>query len=374
MALRGWVTLPGASAAMLLAYVIAGAPSGRAADAPGWDPKAAARYLDGRESEWQAWDRPQKDRGTLCVSCHTQATYAFARPVLRRMLGETEMPVPERLMLASIQKRIKLWPAMQPFYSDISSGAGKEVEAHNAEAVLNAWMLESYDQGAATLSDPARAAFDNAWALQSKDGPDAGSWVWQNFNLAPWEGPESRYHWAALMAVAVGRAPGDYRHDSKIAPNLALLTSYLRSHYEKEVRLNKIVALWASKWFPEVVAPNQREDLLKTLRGLQQPDGGWSDTDLGPWTRRDTSQAKPGSDGYATAIIVLVLQEIGETPASDPSLARGLDWLVTHQDKASGAWVAWSVNKDRDPKSMDGRFMSDAATAYAVLALTEAGR
>ena len=66
-------------------------------------------------------------------------------------------------------------------------------------------------------------AFDNAWALQSKTGPDAGAWVWQNFDYTPWESKESQYHWAALMALAVAGAPDHYAGDPKIAANLDLL-------------------------------------------------------------------------------------------------------------------------------------------------------
>jgi hypothetical protein len=345
-----------------------------AAPAPAtWDRAAAARYLDARQVWWQAWDRTQKDHGTYCISCHTQAMYALARPALRQDLAEPAAAGAERAMIDSVEKRVHLWSQsttsqVLPFYDDEKYGKGKEIESRNAESVLNAVILSSYDQRQGHLSPTARLAFDNAWALQSPTGPDAGAWVWQNFNYTPWESPESQYHWAALFALTVARTPDHYRDDPAIALHLALLTGYLSSHYAAQPLLNKIIALWASRSYPSLLTADQRRDLIASLLRLQHADGGWSASDLGDWERRDKTPLEYRPDGYATGLIVLVLEE-SSTPQADAPIARGRSWLIANQDKTTGAWTAWSLNKNRDLDSPIGKFMSDAATSYAVLAL-----
>jgi mono/diheme cytochrome c family protein len=335
----------------------------------GWDRQAAARYLDSREDWWQGWDHAKKDHGTMCISCHTQAPYGLARPALRSELGEQGPSAQEQVMLASIDKRVRGWKDMQPFYSDALSGAGKEVESRNAEAVLNALILSNYDTHQGHLSEATRMAFDNAWALQSQTGPATGAWIWQNFQYTPWESPESEYHGAALMAVAVGKAPDRYKNDPKIAANLASLSKYLRDKYNNQPLVNKLVTFWASARIPGLMTKDERTKLLADLATRQQQDGGWSLTDLGTWQRRDKTPLETRSDGYATGLVVLALEESAAKREENPQVVRGIQWLIANQDRTTGAWPAWSLNKNRDPKTPVGQFMSDAATSYAVLAL-----
>src|ERR1039458_9894126 len=74
----------GTSGSFLSNPVLAASDNPTAAAPVGWDRQAPERYLDSREVWWQSWDRAQKDHGTYCISCHTQASYGLARPVLRQ--------------------------------------------------------------------------------------------------------------------------------------------------------------------------------------------------------------------------------------------------------------------------------------------------
>jgi hypothetical protein len=343
------------------------ADAAKTAAAGAWDKAAAARYLDSREVWWQDWPHAQKDHGTVCVSCHTQVPYALARPALRGELNEQKVSDPERAMLDSIIKRVNLGNDAETFYSDAANGPGKTHEARTAESVNNVTILASYDAASGHLQPVTRKAFDAMWALQEQTGPTAGAWIWQDFHFSPWEAPESEYYGAVMAAYSTAIAPDDYRDDAKIQHNLTLLRGYLQREYTAQPLINRILLLWASSKMPGLISANEKAALTEEILHKQQADGGWCLTTLGTWKRHDNTPFETRSDGYATGLAVLALEATGQRDNKD--VKRGLNWILANQSKTEGLWPAWSVNLQRDPNSGVGKFMSDAATGFSVLAL-----
>ena len=77
-------------------------------------------------------------------------------------------------------------------------------------------------------------------------------------------------------------------------------------------------------------------DLVDRLLDKQRDDGGWSLPSLGTWMRSDGTRQETESDGYATALILHVLQTAG-VPKDDVKIAKGLAWLERNQ-ATTGAW------------------------------------
>lgn len=351
-------------ALVLLTYSSVHAASRPEASAPSWNRKAAAHYLDSREIYWPTWSHAQRKQGTFCVSCHTQLSYAYVRPALRLDLNEDNLNPPEQALLANIHKRLQLWNSLPPDYTDACTGTAKSAQARSTEAILNALILLRYDQR--HLSTDSRAALSNLWALQQKTGPDVGSWNWLDLGLAPWATPNARYFAAAMVAQAVSSAPDNYAKSPDAVGSLAALRVYLTTHAAQQPLFNRTVVLWASATMPDLFTPQQRKQLIREIYNHQNLDGGWSLANLGPWKRQDKTPEPTASDGYATGLAVLALEE---NKAHGSYLAQGIHWLETHQDPATGAWPAQSINQNRDPNTNIGQLMTDASTAFAALAL-----
>jgi squalene-hopene/tetraprenyl-beta-curcumene cyclase len=350
-----------------------------------WSPQTAAAYLDQRQGWWEGWPRAARDHGTVCVSCHTAVPYALVRPELRATLREPDTTVIERRLVADVVTRVRSWSEVQPFYGDSTiAGREKARESRGTEAVLNALILASRDQRAGVISADARQAFANMFALQQTTGEEDGAWSWLNFGLRPWESLSAPYYGAALAAIAVGMEPDRYAESPDIQPNVERLRDYLRTHTDQSLlnRLrrrddpslfNRAMLLWAAANLRTLLTADERRSIIADLWAAQEPDGSWRLAALGRWQQADGVPFDSTGDGYATGLVAYVLEQGGSAP-NEPHLARALAWLAQHQDPATGAWSARSLNKKRDPSSNVGKFMSDAATAYAVLALVRATR
>ncbi len=117
-----------------------------------------------------------------------------------------------------------------------------------------------------------------------------------------------------------------------------------------------------------ILTDDEQKKIISELLEKQLKDGGWNTASLGTYVRGDETAQEKSSDGCATGLILHVLQTAG-IAKNDPKIAKGLNWLRANQEK-NGEWRASSLNQKRDFGTRAGKYMSNAATAFAVLALS----
>lgn len=225
------------------------------------------------------------------------------------------------------------------------------------------------------------------WETQRPDG----AWEWLDFGLEPFESADAAYYGATLAALAVGTAPASSTTQATDATvGIEKLRGYVKAKYASQSLSNRAWVLLASTRLKDLLTGAQREALIAEIQRRQEDDGGWSLQALGTWTwGKPAWRARaPGtpdasllaqSDGYATGLIVYTLRTAG-VPVEHPAVRRGSQWLRAHQQdvqvnqRMHHAWRAHSLNFDREHGGEKGEpwrrmFMSDSATAFAVLAL-----
>ena len=350
-----------------------------------WDQQAAAKYLDDRMDLWFAKARTlQTGEGkTACVSCHITVPYVLVRPALRRSMGVSRPMPQETKLLDETLRRVDTYGNHEALSKD------KDEQSRGSEAVLNVLILTSEGAGEnrPELRMPIQRALDELWAAQRADG----AWDWLDTGMEPYESSDSVYYGVALAAIAVGTAHG-YGNgtDGDVWGGVGKLRSYLKAHYAQQNLYNRTWALLASTRLPGVLSREEMVGLACELKKMQNADGGWSLYRLGPWTWSQPNppyepKGKPDlarlarSDGYATGFIAYaLLQE--ELWVADLSLKRARAWLEANQQECQvdqSRWKCWrtySLNFDTEHGGENGEpwrrmFMSDAATAFAALAL-----
>ena len=305
--------------------VLAGLAACRAASPspPDWKPKTIA-HLEARAQDWIDHTPEVGENFDCDMSCHTTHTFLTVRPLLGgshdtfdKIRGKIEARVAQA---GSLRTAVS-------YYGE--PGSDKERESRATEAVLNAATLVFADPTAARPAT--RVAFDRMWELQREDG----GFDWLDYDLEPWEAGGD--FGATLAALTASKMPGHREEAAKLA-------AYLKT---RELDLHDQVMLLRAKLADASV--------VEKLLAHQRSDGGWSLAEWGIGKRQDSHD----SDAYATAFATLALCEAGHRNE------RGIAWLLAHRS-ADGSWTGRSVNSDDEINQL---FMSDAATAYAALAL-----
>ena len=293
----------------------------------------AAEYLDG---VGVGWTRDRK-----CITCHTNMPYLLARPLLPGTEGWKEV----RLFL---EKDAAAWP-------------DREKPPGPAYVVATAFALSFNDaRTSGKMHAVTRDALDRMW----KEQLPTGEWKWLKCNWPPMEHDD--YYGATVAALAAGYAPADYAKTDAAKAGVAKLKKYFQSTPAPDLH-HRVMLLWAATKLDGLLTAQERERIVREIRGKQRADGGWSLPSLGEYKRRDKTDNDPNaaSDGYATGLAVFVLREAG-VPAKDDSVRRGADWIRSNQ-RESGRWYTRSLNNDKS------HYITNAGSAFCVLALEAAG-
>jgi squalene-hopene/tetraprenyl-beta-curcumene cyclase len=294
----------------------------------------SAQFLDAIALDWT--------RKRQCGTCHTNYAYLIARPAL----GASGSPAMDEIR-SFFEGRIAHW-------DDTTKGAKPRWDTEVVATAVTLALNDAATTG--TLHPLTRRALDRMWTLQ-KPG---GAWDWIKCDWPPLEHDD--YYGAVFAAVGVGHAPEGYARSESAQPGLARLRGYLHENRPPDLH-HATYLLWAAQKLDGLMMADAQAQAIARLRDRQRGDGGWSLPSLGDWKRRDGTPNDPDapSDGYATGLVVYVLRQAG-VPATDPAIARGVDWLKTHQ-RASGRWFTRSLNTDRF------HYITGAGTGFAVLAL-----
>lgn len=291
--------------------------------------EAAVRFLDRASLDWT--------KSRKCFTCHTNYAYLIARPAV-----SADVPAHRQVRNALEDLVETRWTQKGPRW--------------DAEVVMSAAVLALNDAATTGKLHPTtRKALDRMWTVQRDDG----GVDWLKCGWPPMESDDD--FGAAMLALAVGAAPENYRRSEQALAGLKKLRGYLSKHAPPTLH-HKAMLLWADSYLKDLLTKAQRESTIRELLRLQKYDGGWGLATLGDWKRGDKMpQDRKSSDGYGTGFVISVLRRSG-IAADHLQIQKGIAWLKANQ-RESGRWFTRSLNKDSK------HYITHAGSAFATLAI-----
>jgi hypothetical protein len=134
---------------------------------------------------------------------------------------------------------------------------------------------------------------------------------------------------------------------------------------------HRLVLLWASTKLPGLLDEGQRQSLITEVLRAQNPDGGLSLSALLLKSGKGKARLTDAdSDGYATGLVTLVLQQTA-MPQARPRCGAASYRSHVNSSVAVGPGSGGRRDSGWRARSTSPQSLADAVTAYAVLALTE---
>jgi hypothetical protein len=289
----------------------------------------------------QSWREDRK-----CISCHTTGWGLAAQPIIDS--GSDE--VAEGRSFA------------QEYLSGYLEG---DVKPHKQYGSIEglvataAFLAMSDARSGNEIHQVTRQGLDHAWELLDASG------TWEEWLQCNWPPFESDAEFGpTLMLVALGEIRGIANLEEQDIKAAAKLSKYLQDNPPLSLHA-KAMRLWAAIYWSELIPAKERSAWLEDLLDAQATDGGWSMASLaGPAWKRDGGEGQTTtSEAYPTAFVTYVLLQTGCSP-EDAVILEGRHWLRQHQ-REGGDWFTRSPRRDRK------HYISRAATAFSLLALTE---
>ncbi len=298
-----------------------------------------------------AWSKKRK-----CVACHTNGTYLLMRPALTAHLGKPSTDI--RVFFIKAGKKIAAKSEKQRMRGITPTQM----------AYIAGGLAEWDKHVAGKLSNETDVALKLMFELQGKDGSWGNTECWPPFESSSYQG-------TTVAAMAAATAPGWLvkQTDKKLLTKIESMKKYLRTTPPPH-DYGRLLLLWTSTRFPDLIEKKQQKKLIRTLWKHQQKDGGWSIRTFAKpeaWgngkrtqkLRNEPEFKNPPSDGHQTGLAILVLREAGIS-ADDQRIAQGIKWLLDNQ-RQSGRWWTRSLNTDKY------HFITYSGTCYPLLALAK---